>query len=223
VDLLFATRILLKLLTNIHERPADQAIRSVRRSNPTIAKLLGLPLAAAVLGAVGFEAVVDAQGAGAHERSELLTLTAGRTVDLATLLALGRLDRCLKGLEGIAQPGEGADAAQATGDGRSHTCSACGCGIQNDVRVGRRHGAVEGWRGHEWNAQGEFRYHCDACSTDLCAGCYDRWKGGDEATHPLAHALQVVPPIKTPWGANGYGAAPAPPPLSARPRRGAFG
>ena len=27
--------------------------------------------------------------------------------------------------------------------------------------------------------QGEYRYHCSACDTNLCGSCYDQWKRGE--------------------------------------------
>jgi hypothetical protein len=203
--------------------PEDPSLRSVRTANPTIARLLCIEHARGVLSAVGFAQAADG--------SDALACPAGTQLELAVLLALGRLDRCLKGLEGIAQPGaqpaEGgghASAAGAQADGASHRCSSCRNGIRNDMRAARRQGGdVPGWRGHDWNDAGEYRYHCAACNQSLCSKCYDMWKARDASTHALEHALEIVPPITTPWGGTGYGSAPAPPSLNARPRRGAWG
>jgi len=172
-----------------------------------------------VLAAVGF---VEDSSSG-----ELLGLPAGRLVELPTLLALGRLDRCAKGVDGIARPGENpSDGAGGSerGDDCSHRCASCAAGIRNDVRAAHRaSGGVSGWRSHEWNAAGEYRFSCTRCARDLCARCYDRWKTGDASVHALDHAFEIVAPITTAWGGRGYGPPPAAPSLSARPRRGPFG
>lgn len=222
-ELVFAVRVLRKLLGNIRDAPTDAAVRVVRRANGTIARLLTSARVVALLDALGF---VAAGAAG-----ELLELPPAFQIDEATMAALARLERCLHGLEGVATAPTtgGSDAPAASGDGRSHTCAACAAGITNDVRLGaaarrRAAGGVDGWRSHEWNAAGEYRYRCAACAVDLCAACYDRFRAGDASAHALGHALEIVAPITTPWGRRGgYGAGPPTPSLSARPRRGPWG
>ena len=72
--------------------------------------------------------------------------------------------------------------------------------------------------------EGEYRFHCDRCNVDLCAACYDAWKGGDASVHDQAHSFTIEAPITTPWGASTYGnTMPPPPSVRQRPRRGPFG
>jgi hypothetical protein len=138
-----------------------------------------------------------------------------------------RLDALLRGLpppgESLASMQQAASARAAASssaaDAPSHTCTACGRGIENDLRRKLAgNGEVGGWRTHNVY-QGEYRFHCTACAVDLCSECYDKWKEG-APTHPQQCQLSIEAPITTPWGNSSYGVPPAPPPVnSARGRR----
>jgi hypothetical protein len=220
--LLKASSLLLRILSNIVASPSEPKYRSVKASNASLAVALDLPGVLALLSYVGFEQVVD----GGEPR---LALGSDRPIgpvhDAAAQMR--RLDALLRGLP---PPGESlasmqhamaalAAASSSAADAPSHTCGACGRGIENDLRrklAGS--GEIGGWRTHNvYN--GEYRFHCKACGVDLCSECYDKWKEG-APTHSQQCQLSIEAPITTPWGGSSYGVPPAPPPVnSARGRR----
>lgn len=231
---------LLKLLANVVREPQNEKFRSLRVANPAIASVLNVPGALALLVAAGFEQESPSSGRGQTRKSfsdenseERLCMPLQTPLAHAkdVLEALARLQILLQGGQlspnaaqrSVAPHNQAVSSSMAA----SHSCSACRCGIENDLRrviAGSRE--VGGWRTHNFNLSGEYRFHCARCDVDLCGGCYDKWKKGDapaQAIHPLSHDLSVIAPITTPWGGSSYGALPAPPPLTSRNRRGPFG
>jgi hypothetical protein len=226
--LLKAVSVLLKLLENVARAPSEVKYRTLRVSNRTINAMLDVPGVLALLGYAGFE----------QSDSERLSLDTARP--LAPLEdALGQMRRMHALLHGLPPPPESlnslragsaaastAVASSSAADEPSHRCSMCHAGIQNDLRRQMAgNGEIGGWRTHSYIGGGEFRYHCGACNRDLCAKCYDKWKAGDDSVHPPEHAgsIEIIAPITTPWGSNGYGVPPAPPPVTSRNRRGPWG
>ncbi|KAL1507946.1 hypothetical protein AB1Y20_007550 [Prymnesium parvum] len=222
--------VLSKLLENICRAPHEPKYRTLRLSNPTIRNTLETPGALALLRFSGFE-----------ERPECGQLALEAATPLRNLEdSLAQLQRMRALLQGLPPPKEslhslrtGVDAANAsssTSNGRpdepSHRCSKCSKGIHNDLRRALAgNGEVGGWRSHDFVGTGEFRYHCGACDQDLCSACYDMYKAGNTRVHPPEHfgSIEIVAPITTPWGGNGYGVPPAPPPYNPRNRRGPWG
>jgi hypothetical protein len=235
--LLAAVSILIRVVGNVLKDPSDPKFRSLRTSNPKVSEVLDIPGVLAFLSCTGFEQVfVDGEPRlalpeGGHSTASLETSAA----------QLKRLDALLKGLppprESLASMQASASstaAAAAATDEPSHRCAACGVGIENDLRRKMAAGSSEigGWRSHQWNGGGEYRYHCSKCNVDICAKCYDVWKasnasGGGSGTsaivHPATCTFSIEAPITTHWGGNGYGVMPAPPPVSSRNRRGPWG
>jgi hypothetical protein len=221
---------LLKLLRNVVAAPHNEKFRSLRVANATIAVLLDAPGALALLAAVGFEQQGIPVGAAAEDARLFLHATAPLALVKDGIEALERLHLLLHG-GSIPPPTPNAAPPTAvpssSSDAASHRCAACGRGIDHDLRRALAgSGEVGGWRTHAFSRTGEYRFHCERCDIDLCGGCYDEWKrGGNRAAsiHPISHSLTVVAPITTPWGGSSYGSMPAPPPVTSRNRRGAFG
>lgn len=228
---------LLKIMRNVAEAPQNAKFRSLRVASATIAAVLDAPGALALLAAVGFEQQGTPVGGGAGAPSGVaggaearLILHAAAPLALVkdAIEALERLHLLLHGghiapTTATPTPPMSASSPSAV----SHRCSACGRGIDHDLRRALAgSGEVGGWRTHTFSRQGEYRFHCGRCDVDLCGGCYDEWKKGGaraEIIHPASHSLTVVAPITTPWGGSSYGSMPAPPPVTSRNRRGAFG
>tara|TARA_B110001452_G_scaffold265469_1_gene270175 strand:+ start:101 stop:1102 length:1002 start_codon:yes stop_codon:yes gene_type:complete len=224
--LLKANGVLLKLMQNLINNPAEAKFRSLRAANASIAATIDVPGVIALLMCSGFEQVVD----GGEAR---LVLAQGRP--LAPLQdAVTQLQRLHALLHGLPPPSESLSsmqqaaassaAASSSAAAPSHRCSCCGGGINNDLRrqlAGS--GEVGGWRNHNSFMAGEYRFHCEACNKDLCAKCYDKWKDGAAGVHDLQHSISIIAPIENSWGGSNYGPPPAPPSVNQRPRRGPFG
>lgn len=232
--LLKVNDVLLKVMQNVLGNPAEPRFRSLRAGNASIAAMIDVPGVIALLLCSGFEQVVD----GGEAR---LVRAEGRP--LAPLQdAVTQLQRLHALLHGLPPPSESlssmqqsaqaqqaqqassSSAASSSAAAPSHRCACCGGGIRNDLRrqlAGS--GEIGGWRSHNSFMAGEYRFHCDACDKDLCAKCYDAWKNGDAAVHDVQHSISIVAPVENAWGGTNYGAPPAAPSVSQRPRRGAFG
>jgi|EP00908_Phaeocystis_cordata_P006770 hypothetical protein len=230
--LLKANGVLLKLLQNILGNAAEPKYRSLRAANPAIAATIDVPGVIALLTCCGFEQTVESGEAR-------LALAPGRPLP-PLQDAVAQLQRLHNLMHGLPPPPESLSSMQQTASATaasssaasssaaaepSHRCSACGGGIQNDLRRALAgSNEIGGWRSHNSFMQGEYRFHCETCNKDLCAKCYDQWKGGAAGVHPLQHSLSIVAPIENAWGGSSYGnSMPAPPPVTSRNRRGPFG
>ena len=206
-------------------QPAEPKFRSLKASNPSLQAASDLPGVLALLLASGFEEQIV-------ESEPRLVLRSDHSLAPVqdAIAQMRRLDALLRGLpppgESLASMNAAAATARAASSASaqpSHRCAACGGGIHNDLRAALRgNGEVGGWRTHDHVGQGEYRFHCARCDVDLCAKCYDAWKGG-AAVHPHECQLSIEAPITTPWGGSSYGAPPAPPPVTSRNRRGPWG
>ena len=230
--LLACTSILARVFANVLAHPDEPKYRSLRPSNEKVRLAMDVPGSLVLLSCAGFEqSFVDGE--------PRLVLPAGRpTAPIEAAKAqLHRLE-CL--LTGRPPPSESLSSMQAShhaaqnaaqaassaaADEPSHRCGHCKGGIQNDLRNMLRAGSAEigGWRSHSWNGNGEYRFHCSKCNVDLCAKCYDQWKGGAAAIHCLQCSFAIEAPITTLWGGSSYGPPPAPPPVTSRNRRGPWG
>ena len=250
--LLAAVGTLSRILTNVIKNPDEAKYRSLKATNAKVAAALDVPGTLALLGSAGFEqSYVDGE--------PRLVLPSGRpTAPIEAANAqLTRLD-CL--LTGKPPPTESLASMQASHQATtnaqssanaaaasepSHRCSACGKGINNDLRKQLAAGSNEigGWRSHQWNGGGEYRFHCSKCNVDLCSICYDKWKAGNNhassssaaidisdggggggvggsSIHPLTCQFTIEAPIETHWGNT---PRPPPPPVNSRNRRGPWG
>ena len=199
--LLKACGLLLKILANISDNPNEPKFRNIKCSNVAMVAALDIPGVLSLLSHLGFEqSLVDG------DARMILSPEGGMQAVRDALGQLRRLDALLRGLP---PPSESLSSMQATQAAQnaaqassshatpSHQCSACGCGIENDLRrklAGS--GEIGGWRTHDFAGGGEYRFHCSTCDKDLCSKCYDQWKAG-APTHPQhcqARALIVITP-----------------------------
>lgn len=252
--LIKATGLLLKILGNVVNNPAEPKFRSIKASNSSLQAASELPGVLALLLASGFEEqIVETEPRFVLRPDHTLMpvqVPWRRVVDERSLspsphahppsppyprqdaiAQMRRLDALLRGLpppgESLSSMNAAAASARAasssTSTQPSHRCAACRGGINNDLRAALRgSGEVGGWRTHDHVGQGEYRFHCARCNVDLCAKCYDAWKGG-AAVHSHDCHLSIEAPITTLWGGSSYGPPPAPPPVTSRNRRGPWG
>ena len=224
--LLPTSALLIKIVSNITANPAEPKYRTINAIK--MASALNVPGVLALLTNTGFEQHVDG------DVPRLILAPTRPTAPLHDALGLlRRLDAILNGrplpqesltsMQATQQAAQAARVSSSAADAPSHRCESCGNGIENDLRrklAGS--GEIGGWRTHDAVGSGEYRFHCDRCNVDLCAKCYDRYKGG-EATHDHSHQLTIIAPITTPWGGSSYGPPPAPPAFNPSKRRGPWG
>ena len=233
--LLKAVDLLTKILQNVLKAPEEPKYRSLRAANEKIAAALDVSGVLSLLAFAGFE-----QSFADGEAKLILNQGAPLSPVEGAASQLKRLDALLKGLplngpQGVAHVA----ATPAAHEESSHRCSACGKGIDNDLRrkLGGN-GEIGGWRTSQWGGGGEYRFHCSSCNADLCSSCYDRWKAGSvcsgsssataassepvgAAVHPLSCSFTIEEPITSlHWRPGGL---PPPPPVNSRNRRGPWG
>lgn len=249
--LLKTVKLLSKVLTNVLKAPSDERFRSLRAANEKIAAALDVPGALALLGCAGFE-----QSFANGEVKLVLPMSRPLAPIENAAAQLKRLDALLRGLPppaetmvsmqatAAATAAANSAASAAAHEKPSHRCSACGSGIENDLRRKLSgSGEIGGWRTNQWGGGGEYRFHCARCNVDLCSSCYDKWKLGRGAAaggsmrdvsdssgavgaviHPLECSITIEAPITNIWGGSSYGPGlPPPPPVNRHNRRGPWG
>jgi len=203
-----AVRLLKKILENVISDPQNTKFHALQMGN-SIQKVLSIRGAPEILSVCGFY-----QGTN----SLVLNFTGDTINTFSRILAL--LDEKphtnSTGSEHQNSPSLLQNYPQQNEYG-DYICQSCG-----HVIVGRPVYDQNpiGWRSNTWVTQGEYRFSCIDCSSNLCSTCYDKWKSGDSSTHNIQHRFEIIAPTS---GRNFVGKAPPPPPPNSKNRRGPWG